>query len=114
MKLSYFSLAFLSLLVVTTATPTFTWSVLGNLIPSSQPDSCTCSSCVPLTYVNALYYWTVEVASCFCNCPNIQRTVNLIQGPQDLDSVGVLNGWFTLTPPTECDIGTDATIMCKQ
>lgn len=125
MRLGYFSLSlsFLSLLVVVAATtPTFTWSVYGNMIPSSQPPSTCppgsqywyCTGCSPLTYVNALYYWTVEIGRCTCWCGTYHETTYLIQGPQDLDTYGAFDGVFSYNPPVECDIGTDMTIMCKQ
>lgn len=107
-----FLLGFLILIAAATATtPTFTWSVLGNLIPASQPGPCTCTPCTPITYLNALYYWTAEVGSCACYCPPYHDIEIFIQGPQDLDQSPRK---FAYGAPNECDIGTDATTMCKQ
>src|SRR5579883_1890821 len=96
-------LLFLLCFVTVSSVPTFTWSI------QNPTFTCAVSAAnIPLGYINALYYWTIEIAECFLctsgGCVYVYRMI----GPVDMDQ----GRHFVSTPPLECDAGTDMTAAC--
>lgn len=95
-----YGLLFLLCFTAVSSVPTFTWSI--------QNPTFTCdvgAVNIPLGYINALYYWTIEIAE--CSYAPLTVDYRLI-GPIDMDQ----GGHFVSTPPLECDVGTDMTAAC--